>query len=472
MEHAKRKMLALSDIKANQQNPRSISESRLKKLVNSILVFPRMLELRPIVIQEDNIVLGGNMRLTALNRIAQMSEDEIVAQLENLPEYNELPDGGAAVRAYWGEFLKKKQTPVMLAAELSETEKEQFIIKDNVSFGEWDYDELENWDKAKLEGWGVDMFLPDFGTPLTGGGSMNNGNAKQAESHEKLTERFVVPPFSVLNTREGYWKERKEAWNNIINENGESREGTLDKKGLVSAINSGVSILDPVLAELISRWFGIEKGNAFDCFAGDTVFGYVASYLGMSFTGIELREEQAALNNERTKEMKTKYICDDGQNVLKHIKENSQDLLFSCPPYFDLEVYSDLANDASNQETYEDFLQILDNAFTGAVKCLKENRFACIVVGDVRDKDGYYYDFVGDIKRIFRKNGVRLYNELILVEPVGTLPQRVQRYMRNRKVGKCHQNVLIFYKGDTKEIQKQYKEISYASEDLEYQSMD
>ena len=189
MEQAKRKMLALSDIKANQQNPRSISESRLKKLVNSILVFPRMLELRPIVIQEDNIVLGGNMRLTALNRIAQMSEDEIVAQLENLPEYNELPDGGAAVRAYWGEFLKRKQTPVVLAAELSETEKEQFIIKDNVSFGEWDYDELENWDKAKLEGWGVDTLMPDFGTSETGGGNLPpelDGVELQPEGLEKL----------------------------------------------------------------------------------------------------------------------------------------------------------------------------------------------------------------------------------------------------------------------------------------------
>lgn len=163
MEKFKTKMLPLKKIKANQQNPRVISESRLKKLINSILVFPRMLSLRPIVIEGGAIILGGNMRLTALSRIAQMTEEEILAQLELLPEYNDLPDGGAAVREFWSEFLNKPQAEVVVADDLSEDEKKQFIIKDNVSFGDWDYDELEKWDAVKLEEWGVDMMLPDFG---------------------------------------------------------------------------------------------------------------------------------------------------------------------------------------------------------------------------------------------------------------------------------------------------------------------
>ena len=163
MEKFKTKMLPLKKIKANQQNPRGISESRLKKLINSILVFPRMLSLRPIVIEGGAIILGGNMRLTALSRIAQMTEEEILAQLELLPEYNDLPDGGAAVREFWSEFLNKPQAEVVVADDLSEDEKKQFIIKDNVSFGDWDYDELEKWDAVKLEEWGVDMLLPDFG---------------------------------------------------------------------------------------------------------------------------------------------------------------------------------------------------------------------------------------------------------------------------------------------------------------------
>ena len=192
MEKFKTKVLPLSKIKANQQNPRIISESRLQKLINSILAFPRMLSLRPIVTEGGAFILGGNMRLTALSRIAQMSWDELLERLESLPEYNELPDGGAAVREFWQEFLKKPQAEIIEADDLTEDEKKQFIIKDNVNYGDWDYDELENWDSAKLEDWGVDMMLPDFG----GEGSENWGEKKDGThtitETEKLSEvRFV-----------------------------------------------------------------------------------------------------------------------------------------------------------------------------------------------------------------------------------------------------------------------------------------
>ena len=166
--------------------------------------------------------------------------------------------------------------------------------------------------------------------------------------------------------------------------------------------------------------------------------------------------------------MPARYICDDGQNVAQHIEAESQDLLFSCPPYFDLEKYSDLDNDASNQKSYVDFITILRNAFTSAIGCLKNNRFAVVVVGDVRDKrTGMYYDFPGDIKRIFHEAGMSLYNEMILIEAGGSLAFRVTKYMQLRKVGKMHQNILVFYKGDPKQIKNNYKAIEYASEDLE-----
>lgn len=170
MEKVKTKMLPLAKIKANQQNPRVISESKLKKLINSLLVFPKMMSLRPITLDDDGFVLGGNMRLTALGRIAQMTWEELHSHVESLPEFNELPDGGHAVLEFWETFLSKPQAEVQYASQLTESEKKQFIIKDNVSFGDWDYDELENWDQARLEDWGVDTQLPDFGSPESGGG--------------------------------------------------------------------------------------------------------------------------------------------------------------------------------------------------------------------------------------------------------------------------------------------------------------
>jgi tRNA1(Val) A37 N6-methylase TrmN6 len=465
----------LTQVAMNDNNPRSITDTKFAKLVNNVLSFPKMLELRPIVVSDEMKALGGNMRLRALQHIAKLQPAELDNVLATIPDYAKASDGEReAVAQYWHEWLKQPTAPVVYAATLTAQEQRRFIILDNVGFGDWDWDELaNNWDGEELGDWGLDNWgAGDGWNEGSAGDSEGAAGGADGTQHGTLADRFVVPPFSVLDTRQGYWKERKVMWRDMIGDNGESRENTLSNSQLLSSINNGVSILDPVMAEIVCRWFGIEGGAAFDCFAGDTIFGYVSAYLGMNFTGIELREEQAKLNNERVQGMKAKYICDDGQNVTKHIAKESQDLFFSCPPYFNLEIYSDDPKDASNQPTYEEFIKIIETAFAGAITCLKQNRFACVVVGDIRAKDGFYYGFVDDIKRIFAKHGMRLYNEMIIVEPIGTLPQRVARYMRNRKIGKCHQNVLVFYKGDTKEIANQFKEIKYASEDLEQFNVD
>jgi len=328
---------------------------------------------------------------------------------------------------------------------------------------------------------------------------------------KNLNDKFLVPPFSILDTRQGYWQQHKEWWKEKIKDRGETRNDTLitsiqmkykplyqkyyksptDKKKYSfpeylelsknrkekeqlgkSVVSAGVSILDAVLAELSVRWFGVPGGDVFDCFAGDSVFGYVCAFCGYNFTGIELREEQATKNQERliAAGLKGKYICDDGQNVGDHIKPDSQDFLFSCPPYYDLEVYSDLQEDASNQETFEDFYKILETAFTASIKCLKNNRFAVIVCGDVRGKeDGTYYLFPDRIKETFINNGMSVYNELILIENPVTAGIRANASMKRRKVVKTHQNILVFYKGDTKEIKNIFPELEiiYESADLE-----
>lgn len=177
MSEVKRKFLPLAKIKANQQNPRIISESKLKKLINSLLVFPKMMSLRPITLDDKNCVLGGNMRQTALGRIAQMTYEEISLHLEELGDYNDLPEQKKKeVLAFWDKFLERPVAEVQYASDMTEEEKKQFIIKDNVNYGDWDYDELESWDEVKLEDWGVDMSMPDFGSEnqfdesTTGGG--------------------------------------------------------------------------------------------------------------------------------------------------------------------------------------------------------------------------------------------------------------------------------------------------------------
>lgn len=498
----KTEIVKLSQIQTNSANPRHIKDDKFTKLVNSVLVFPKMLELRPIVVDDALVSLGGNMRYRALSFIAyDMSADDIRGRLCDVRDFNKKTEAEQdALIEYWERWKDNPTAPIIKANDLSEEEQRQFIIKDNVGYGEWDYEMLANeWDAEDLEDWGLDVWQEEKGD-----GSGEGESSKPANG--SLADRFVIPPFSILDSRKGYWQARKKTWSELIGDAGESRNDSLitspemkfkdiyqktreHRKSLglsfkeyldkyvpedvkereaEKVLSAGVSLLDPVMAELVCRWFGLENCKTFDCFAGDSVFGYVSAHLGNEFTGIELREEQARLNNERVEGMSARYINDDGQNVAQHIAPGSQDLLFSCPPYFDLEVYSDLPNDASNQGTYAEFLDILTNAFKAAIGCLKEDRFAVIVVGDIREKKtGFYYNFVDDIKRIFRDNGAALYNEIILIEAGASAGLRAARYMESRKVVKMHQNVLVFYKGTPGNIKQTFKKIEYASEDLE-----
>jgi ParB-like chromosome segregation protein Spo0J len=121
----KTKTVKISDIKTNPNNPRLIKDDKFKKLVKSIQEFPQMLEIRPIVVNQDMIVLGGNMRLKACKEAGL------------------------------------KEIPIIYTDDLTEDQQRQFIIKDNVGFGEWDWEMIANeWDAEQLDEWGLDV--PDF----------------------------------------------------------------------------------------------------------------------------------------------------------------------------------------------------------------------------------------------------------------------------------------------------------------------
>jgi hypothetical protein len=138
-------------------------------------------------------------------------------------------------------------------------------------------------------------------------------------------------------------------------------------------------------------------------------------------------------------------------------------MIFSCPPYADLEVYSDDPKDLSNM-TYTDFIEVYRRIIAKCVAQLKDNRFAVFVVGEVRDKKGNYYNFVGDTIKAFTDAKMHYYNEIILINAIGSLPLRAgKQFQTGRKIGKCHQNVLVFYKGDPKKIKEIYGEIDLST---------
>jgi 16S rRNA G966 N2-methylase RsmD len=221
-----------------------------------------------------------------------------------------------------------------------------------------------------------------------------------------------------------------------------------------TASASGTSIFDPVLCELMCRWFSPPGGLVLDPFAGGSVRGIVASKLGRRYLGVDLREEQCEANRRQARVIcgeekhQPEWISGDSLHLKALTKNARADFVFSCPPYADLEVYSDDPRDISTME-YPRFREVLGQIIANACAQLRDDRFACFVVGDARDADGFYYGIPEHTCVAFKAAGLKLYNEAILVTAAGSLPFRVRKqFETSRKLGKTHQNVLIFAKGD------------------------
>lgn len=261
-----------------------------------------------------------------------------------------------------------------------------------------------------------------------------------------------------------------------------------------AATAMGTSIFDPVLTELLYRWFCPPGGTILDPFAGGSVRGVVAGILGRHYHGIDLRPEQVEANRiqaelifdgrDRDEQPMPIWYAGDsvdvlagadpsfnalfGQGVGGQVDDTilgpsvfGADLVFTCPPYADLEVYSDDPRDLSTM-SYADFLATYKAIIRAACDLLKPNRFAAIVVGDVRGPDGCYRNFVSDTISAFLEAGLKLYNEAILVTAVGSLPVRAGRqFAASKKLGKTHQNILVFVKGDPRAASSAVGEVQF-----------
>ncbi|WP_289739392.1 ParB N-terminal domain-containing protein [Paramuribaculum intestinale] len=173
----------LTQVRTNAENPRTISKPKFQKLMDSILALPAMLEIRPVVVDHRMSALGGNMRLNALKEIAKMTVEQLAIRLHRLPEYQERGDAERQkLVEFWGEWLETPFVYIINAKHLTEHERKQFMIKDNVSFGTWDYDALANkWPAERLEAWGIDIWTgkPAEFAPLPG--ATTNGHTDDGD---------------------------------------------------------------------------------------------------------------------------------------------------------------------------------------------------------------------------------------------------------------------------------------------------
>lgn len=267
-----------------------------------------------------------------------------------------------------------------------------------------------------------------------------------------LREQFIEPPFSVLDTKSGNWQRRKKLWASLGIKSEVGRESVvinMDTQKKENNSASYVSIFDPALCEVLYKWFCIEGGEILDPFAGGSVRGIVANKLGYKYTGIDIRQEQIDSNREQALDIldidnQPQWYVGDSNEVLNGFNKEF-DFVFSCPPYADLEVYSDLKGDISNMP-YNEFMQAYESIIAKACNLLKTDGLACFVVGEVRNKQGNYIGFVPDTIRAFEKCGMKFYNEAILLNAIASASMRANGNMKSRKLVKVHQNILVFKK--------------------------
>jgi DNA modification methylase len=280
-----------------------------------------------------------------------------------------------------------------------------------------------------------------------------------------LRDKFIEPPFSILDTKSGNWVKRKRLWVSKGLKSDIGREGKktinagtdLYKKTIIregsygndKAKDAHLSIFDPALCEVLYHWFCDEGGKILDPFAGGSVRGIVANYLGYKYSGIDIRQEQIDSNREQGLNIlevnnQPQWYVGDSNEVLNGFNDKF-DFVFSCPPYADLEVYSDLPNDISNMP-YNEFMIAYKSIIKKSCDLLKDGCYACFVVGEVRDKKGNYIGFVPDTIKAFMDCGMKFYNEAILLNAVASASMRANGNMKTEKLVKIHQNILVFKK--------------------------
>jgi len=262
----------------------------------------------------------------------------------------------------------------------------------------------------------------------------------------------MITPFSVLDTRTKEWKSKKEHWITTYGIQSELGREETESRTMFWDSPTNVSIFDPVLCELMYEWFSPMGGKVLDPFAGGSVRGIVAEEMGRKYTGIDLSEKQIEANRKQSD--KPNWIVGDSSGKIFFLDEEF-DFVFTCPPYYDLEVYSDDASDLSNMSEKWFDKKLEDIIYKSAIK-LKNNRFFAIVVSEVREPSvtgkystGKYRGLVRKTIDMCERHGLDFYNDIILFNSQHQASRVGKTYFeRNRKIPSVHQNVLVFVKGN------------------------
>ena len=296
-----------------------------------------------------------------------------------------------------------------------------------------------------------------------------------------LADKFGFPPLSVLDRRGGEWKRRRSKWDAL----GMQSELGRDASPLASAVHRddfygrvlrgeagtfgslsslSASVFDPVLCEMVYRWWSRPGDRVLDPFAGGSVRGVVASTLARWYTGIDLRNEQVEANRAQAhlgSDIAPEWIVGDSTELDAILPDEYEaDLIFSCPPYGDLERYSDDPADLSAMQ-WDEFVLAHGEIVRAAASRLRPDRFAVWVISDIRDGHGDYRGLPEIAIQQWRDAGLTLRNDLVLLDHVGPAAARAERPFRaTRTLTRVHQRVLVLAKGSASKAARRIEEVT------------
>lgn len=241
-------------------------------------------------------------------------------------------------------------------------------------------------------------------------------------------------------------KRRVRDWRRLLGETGHSgeRTGTM-RKDHNSAFTGTHSVFPAPLVEwILLRYGGPAGGKVLDAFAGGPPRGAVAAIMGYDYLGVEIRQAQIDENQTVMKKLgvKPRYILDDARFM--DFDEGGFDVGLTCPPYYDLEVYSKDPNDLSNFKTYEAFNAAMAMCAMGYREKVKPGAFVCIVVGPFRDKSGELVDFRAHTVENYREAGFIFWQEILLAKNFGSAAQRSTNAWKGLKLVPIHEYLLVF----------------------------
>lgn len=437
----------VADLVPYARNSRTHSPEQVARVAASIREFGF---LNPVIVDSTGMIIAGHCRVMAAQKLG----------LESVPCVD--------------------------ASHLTEAQKRAYVLADNrlaLDAG-WD-DEMLRIELQDLATGGFDLELTGFTDAEIKDLTLLDEKDEAASPYgdgkgsKQLLARFIEPPVSIIDTRSGRWSERRQNWIDMGVNRGAGRgdealtedtkkHGKIFSENITGADLSQTSLFDPVLCELAYLWFSPAGGQVVDPFCGGPPRGIVASALGRAYTGFDIRAEQVEANALAWSKYEgpcpggvPNWVHDNALNIARHVPPESADFVFSCPPYADLEVYSEDAEDLSTMR-YEQFLEQYRAIVDAACQTLKPNRFACFVVTELRDKKtGFYRGFVHDTVQAFLDAGLEWHNDAVLLNSLGSAALRAGRlFNASRKLVRVHQNVLTFVKGDLKKAVEACGDIS------------